>query len=254
MDVTRGGNAAACRRSKPGQRAKLLEQLAEEHATLIFYEAPHRILEALEAIENVLGPRPVVVARELTKIHEEFLRGTAAEIRAQLEGRDAIKGEITLLRNEVKCGLPGSLNRAIRAARGKYIVRVDADDYVAHDYLYILQRFLEANTHMDAIACDYYVVDDSENVIERMNCMERPIGCGIMFRSDHLIDIGLYDDALLMHEDRDLRARFLERYAISRVELPLYRYRRHTDNMTNDRSAWETYEQKLREKHSGEPV
>src|SRR5947209_2293604 len=82
---------------KPGQRAKLLEQLAEEQATLIFYEAPHRILEALEAIENVLGPRPVVVARELTKIHEEFLRGTAAEIRAQLEGRDAIKGEITLL-------------------------------------------------------------------------------------------------------------------------------------------------------------
>ena len=167
---------------------------------------------------------------------------------------DLFKGEIALLRNEAKCGLPGSLNRAIRAARGKYIVRVDADDYVAHDYLYILQRFLEANTHMDAIACDYYVVDDSENVLERINCIERPIGCGIMFRSDHLIDIGLYDDALLMHEDRDLRARFLEKYAISRVELPLYRYRRHTDNMTNDRSAWETYEQKLREKHSGEPV
>ena len=59
--------------------------LAEMHATLIFYEAPHRILDALEAIETVLGPRPVVVARELTKIHEEFLRGTAAEIRAELE-------------------------------------------------------------------------------------------------------------------------------------------------------------------------
>ncbi|TML13962.1 MAG: glycosyltransferase family 2 protein [Actinobacteria bacterium] len=167
---------------------------------------------------------------------------------------ELFKDEITLLRNEVKLGLPGSLNRAIRAARGKYIVRVDADDYVTHDYLYILQRFLEANTHMDAVACDYFVVDDSENVLERINCMEQPIGCGIMFRSDHLIDIGLYDDALLMHEDRDLRARFLEKYAISRVELPLYRYRRHTDNMTNDRSAWETYEQKLREKHSGEPV
>jgi 16S rRNA (cytidine1402-2'-O)-methyltransferase len=82
---------------KPGQRAKLLESLAEEHATLIFYEAPHRILDALEAVETVLGPRPVVVARELTKIHEEFLRGTAAEIRAELESRDAIKGEMTLL-------------------------------------------------------------------------------------------------------------------------------------------------------------
>jgi len=82
---------------KPGQRAKLLESLEEERATLIFYEAPHRILEALEAIESVLGPRPVVVARELTKIHEEFLRGTAGEIRAELESRDVIKGEMTLL-------------------------------------------------------------------------------------------------------------------------------------------------------------
>jgi 16S rRNA (cytidine1402-2'-O)-methyltransferase len=83
--------------SKPGQRAQLLETLAEEQSTLIFYEAPHRILEALEAIEAVLGARPIVVARELTKLHEEFLRGTAAEIRAQLASRDAVKGEITLL-------------------------------------------------------------------------------------------------------------------------------------------------------------
>ena len=82
---------------KTGQRAKLLESLAEEHATLIFYEAPHRIMETLETIESVLGPRPVVVAREITKIHEEFLRGTAAEVRAQLASRDAVKGEITLL-------------------------------------------------------------------------------------------------------------------------------------------------------------
>jgi 16S rRNA (cytidine1402-2'-O)-methyltransferase len=83
--------------SKAGQRAKVLEALAEEQATAIFYEAPHRILEALEAIELALGSRPVVVARELTKIHEEFLRGTAAEIRAELASRDSVRGEMTLL-------------------------------------------------------------------------------------------------------------------------------------------------------------
>jgi 16S rRNA (cytidine1402-2'-O)-methyltransferase len=83
--------------AKPGQRIHALEKLAEEQATLIFFEAPHRVVEALEAVEQVLGPRPVVVARELTKVHEEFLRGTPAEVRAQLEARDAIKGEITLL-------------------------------------------------------------------------------------------------------------------------------------------------------------
>jgi hypothetical protein len=82
--------------------------------------------------------------------------------------------------------------------------------------------------------------------------MERPIGCGIMFRHQHLIDIGLYDDTLLMHEDRDLRLRFLEKYGIARVELPLYRYRRHNGNMTNDTSASEAYERKLREKHGGD--
>jgi 16S rRNA (cytidine1402-2'-O)-methyltransferase len=82
---------------KTGQRARVLEGLAGETATLIFYEAPHRILEMLEAVEQALGPRPVVVARELTKIHEEFLRGTAAGVRAQLAARDAIKGEITVL-------------------------------------------------------------------------------------------------------------------------------------------------------------
>jgi 16S rRNA (cytidine1402-2'-O)-methyltransferase len=78
-------------------RRKTLESLKDADCTLIFYEAPHRILEALEDIEAVLGPRPVVVARELTKIHEEFLRGAASEIRLQLAARPSVKGEITLL-------------------------------------------------------------------------------------------------------------------------------------------------------------
>ena len=83
--------------SKPGQRAKALETLSGEQATLIFFEAPHRLLEALEAVELTLGDRPVVVARELTKIHEEYVRGTARAVRAQLAARDVIRGEITLL-------------------------------------------------------------------------------------------------------------------------------------------------------------
>jgi 16S rRNA (cytidine1402-2'-O)-methyltransferase len=82
---------------KPGRRRAALQELQHEQATLVFYEAPHRILETLEAIEETLGPRPVVVARELTKLHEEFLRGTPAEVRAALRARPAIKGEITVL-------------------------------------------------------------------------------------------------------------------------------------------------------------
>ncbi|MDQ6699909.1 MAG: 16S rRNA (cytidine(1402)-2'-O)-methyltransferase [Acidobacteriota bacterium] len=83
--------------AKPGQRFHALEALKREQATLIFYEAPHRVLDALTDIEAALGPRSVVLARELTKIHEEFLRGTAAEIRSVLVQRDLVKGEMTLL-------------------------------------------------------------------------------------------------------------------------------------------------------------
>jgi 16S rRNA (cytidine1402-2'-O)-methyltransferase len=119
--------------SKPGQRAKLLEELAEEHATLIFYEAPHRILEALEAVELALGPRPVVVARELTKIHEEYLRGTAAEIRAQLAARDAVKGEITLLIGKATAPPPDDtpLDEAVERLIGAGTPRMDAIKQVA---------------------------------------------------------------------------------------------------------------------------
>ncbi|MDX2154249.1 MAG: 16S rRNA (cytidine(1402)-2'-O)-methyltransferase [Bryobacteraceae bacterium] len=82
---------------KQTQRRKELEHLAAETATLIFYEAPHRILESLGDTETVLGPRPVVVARELTKLHEEILRGTAAAIAADLASRPSLRGELTLL-------------------------------------------------------------------------------------------------------------------------------------------------------------
>jgi 16S rRNA (cytidine1402-2'-O)-methyltransferase len=82
---------------KPGQRFHAIEAIRHEQATVIFYEAPHRILDALADIESALGPRQVVVGRELTKIHEEYLRGTAAEIRTTLVNRDAVRGEFTVL-------------------------------------------------------------------------------------------------------------------------------------------------------------
>jgi 16S rRNA (cytidine1402-2'-O)-methyltransferase len=89
---------------KAGARRTRLEALAttptfdDSPRTLVFYEAPHRILDTLADLESVWGPGlRVVVARELTKLHEEFLRGTVAEVRANLGARDRVRGEITLL-------------------------------------------------------------------------------------------------------------------------------------------------------------
>jgi 16S rRNA (cytidine1402-2'-O)-methyltransferase len=84
--------------AKRGERRTVLETVRSSPRTLVFYEAPHRIVETLEDVVEVLGAaRHVVVAREVTKIHEEFLRGRASEALETLKARDMVKGEITLL-------------------------------------------------------------------------------------------------------------------------------------------------------------
>jgi 16S rRNA (cytidine1402-2'-O)-methyltransferase len=84
--------------AKRGERRAALEAIKSSPRTQVFYETPHRILEALEDVVEVLGAgRPVVIAREVTKLHEEFLRGRAGEVLETLKSRDGVKGEITLL-------------------------------------------------------------------------------------------------------------------------------------------------------------
>jgi 16S rRNA (cytidine1402-2'-O)-methyltransferase len=83
---------------KRGQRRKMLESIQGSPRTQVFYEAPHRVKETVEDILEVLGAeRHIVIAREVTKIHEEFLRGRAGEVLQTLNAREDIKGEITLL-------------------------------------------------------------------------------------------------------------------------------------------------------------
>jgi 16S rRNA (cytidine1402-2'-O)-methyltransferase len=82
--------------ARGGQRRRTLERLAEIGCVLAFYEAPHRLLEALADMDVVFGKRMVVISRELTKVHEEFARGTAADLLTMFTGR-GVKGEITIL-------------------------------------------------------------------------------------------------------------------------------------------------------------
>jgi 16S rRNA (cytidine1402-2'-O)-methyltransferase len=116
---------------KAGARRSRLEDLAAEAGnsqtarTLIFYEAPHRILETLADLEAVWGPHlRVTVARELTKMHEEFLRGTVADARRELAARDRIRGEITLLIEVLPSGSAQAGTTAASAAPEKISARV----------------------------------------------------------------------------------------------------------------------------------
>jgi 16S rRNA (cytidine1402-2'-O)-methyltransferase len=124
---------------KAGARRTRLEDLAAEAAraggarTLVIYEAPHRILETLTDLESVWGAAlRVVVARELTKIHEEFVRGSVAEVRQELAARDRVRGEIVLLvesiaRSEGGDGTQASMNEKISARIGRIQAEAPAD-------------------------------------------------------------------------------------------------------------------------------
>ncbi len=118
---------------KAGARRTALETLAaqprETAQTVIFYEAPHRIAETLADLESAFGPAlRVVAARELTKIHEEFLRGTVAEVRRDLAARDRIRGEFTLLIEAPPQSAPKSgLDAQARESIGTKIARLQSE-------------------------------------------------------------------------------------------------------------------------------
>tara|TARA_A100001011_G_scaffold267351_1_gene276398 strand:- start:1759 stop:2418 length:660 start_codon:yes stop_codon:yes gene_type:complete len=159
------------------------------------------------------------------------------------------KDKIKILSNKKNLGLPYSLNKGIKASQAQYIVRLDSDDYVNENFLLFLSTFLDMNKVIGAVSCDYMLVDDNEEILSRKNSKNYPIACGIMFRRDCLIDIGLYDEKFLLMEEQDLRIRFLNKYKIANIEIPLYRYRRHDRNITSNRTNMKKYNNLLKMKH-----
>jgi 16S rRNA (cytidine1402-2'-O)-methyltransferase len=118
--------------AKRGARRRELEKILGSEKAQIYYEAPHRIRETLADVAEVLGPdRPVVVARELTKIHEEFLRGTMAEVAQILNARGEIKGEITLLIGKAAEGQTAPRGISIRERVERIMREEKVDEKVA---------------------------------------------------------------------------------------------------------------------------
>ena len=119
---------------------------------------------------------------------------------------------ITIIDNKKNLGLPASINQAIKLSTGRYIVRVDSDDYIQRNFIYFMQTFLDMNRFYQAVCVDYLVVNEFEEVLRRENAMKKEIACGIMFRRECLFDIGLYNEEYKMREGHDLRRRFNKKF------------------------------------------
>jgi len=187
-------------------------------------------------------------------LHQDFIKKEDYEVILIDDGSTDITQDILnnfkfenfrYFKNKKNIGLPGSINKAIKLSQGRYIVRVDSDDYVVRNFLYLTKLFLNLNREYQAVAVDYYKVDDNEMLISRHSCLKDEIACGIMFRKECLFDIGLYDPKFKMREGHEMRVRFEKKYKIGILNMPLYKYRSHSSNRTKNIKLLKKYDRKL---------
>tara|TARA_A100001035_G_C27676657_1_gene450985 strand:- start:127 stop:786 length:660 start_codon:yes stop_codon:yes gene_type:complete len=148
-------------------------------------------------------------------------------------------------KNKKNMGLPKSLNKAIKLSFGKYIVRVDSDDFVRKNFLYLTRLFLNLNREYQAVAVDYHIINNNEEYISKNSAQKKEIACGVMFRKECLFDIGLYNTKFKMREGHEIKKRFEKKHSIGYLNLPLYKYRFHEKNRTKNKKILKMYDKKL---------
>lgn len=152
---------------------------------------------------------------------------------------------INIIFNKKNMGVAGSANKGIKAAKGQFVVRVDADDYVNEYYILFLSKYLRANMDLFCVSCDYYYVNNLGEKFKRLFAESVPISCGIMYRKDFLNENGLYNEQWRHREEEELRKRIGENYKIGHLKMPLYRYRKHGENKTEQKDMMELFKRKL---------
>lgn len=138
---------------------------------------------------------------------------------------------VRVLKNKKNYGLAFSRNAGLKKAKGKYVVMLDSDDFLAENFLFISGLFLESNP-WDAAATDYFKVNLKGVKIKKVSAKKNPIACGILFKKKTLESIKFYNQKLRLHEEIDLMKRFLKKYRLGYINLPLYRYTKHRKSLT----------------------
>ncbi len=144
------------------------------------------------------------------------------------------KEQIKIVSTGTNGGVAVAANKGVSESRGQFFIRVDADDYVNSDMCYMMKTYLEANHDAFCVSCDYLMVDDYENVLERRFAELQNISCGIMYRRDLFLSMGGYNGKMRHREEEELRKRLGQDYKIHHLKIPFYRYRMHNTNKTKE--------------------
>lgn len=140
-------------------------------------------------------------------------------------------------------GLNISNNIALRLSRGKYIIRLDADDFFDEHALQVLSGILERNNDVGLVFPDYYLINEYDEVtntvrrhdFEKVTIYDQPAhGACTMIRTQCLRDLGGYDEEFRCQDGYELWIRFIQKFNVQNVNLPLFYYRQHSTNLTRD--------------------
>lgn len=147
---------------------------------------------------------------------------------------------------EKNVGVAEASNIGIRNALGRFVIRVDSDDYINEHTLLFMSEILNNNPDIGFVYCDHIRVDKEENHLERVNLFTLDLllrhGAGIMFRKSYMEALGLYNKEFRNAEDHELLSRYIKQWTGFHLPMSLYRYRISDTQMTHDdieRRKWE---------------
>lgn len=156
------------------------------------------------------------------------------------------------IKHKKNMGVASASNTGIKSAKGKYIVRVDGDDFINKNFLHTMTQFLEWNEDIGFVYCDHIVVNEDLERKQSMNTLENLLdhGAGVMFRKKYLEAIGLYDESLRNREDYDLILRYIKNFNGHHVRLPYYRYFKRTGSLSTEVEAREKLKNQINEREN----
>lgn len=134
--------------------------------------------------------------------------------------------------NKRNIGVAKSANKAIAHSKGKYFIRVDADDFISKDLLKFMILYIENNIDILGVACDYVYITNEGKKLKKISSLKKPISCGILYNKKKLKTLGFYNKDFKHREEEELRVRLGSKYKIHNLPIPFYRYRIHTQNKT----------------------
>ncbi len=150
-----------------------------------------------------------------------------------------------LIVNKKNLGVAKSSNIGFKASKGKYVVRVDADDYINKEFVRVLYQTLVLNPKNLGAACDYFLVSEKEQKISHVSSLIKPISCGIMYNKSILSKYNFYNPKFRHREEEELQTRIGKNYSIKNINLPLYRYRIHGSNKTETNEYKKIFKEKI---------